>query len=74
MKTIEIFLNFMIMDINMNVLRHNSEKVDSRQIERMNRFWGDGSWREFAYDKTGNLFGWDEKVLTCLAIFGPAEA
>ena len=62
MKTIEIFLNFMIMDINMNVLRHNPEKVDSRQIERMNRFWGDGSWRDVAYDKTGNLFGWDEKV------------
>ena len=62
MKTIGIFLNFMIMDINMNVLRHNPEKVNSRQIERMNRFWGDGSWRDVAYDKTGNLFGWDEKV------------
>ena len=41
---------------------HNPEKVDSRQIERMNRFWGDGSWRDVAYDSRANLFGWDEKV------------
>ena len=62
MGTIEIFLNFMIMDVNMNVLMHNPEKVDSRQIERMNRFWGDASWQDAAYDSTGNLFGWDEKL------------
>lgn len=62
MQSVDIFLNFMIMDINMNVLKHDPEKVDKRQIERMNRFWGDQSWREIAYDATGNLFGWDEKV------------
>ena len=27
----------------------------------MNRFWGDESWRDLAYEKTG-LFDWDEKV------------
>jgi three-Cys-motif partner protein len=62
MRTIEIFLNFMIMDINMNVLRNDPGNVDPIQTARMNRFWGDESWRTVMYDNTGNLFGWDEKV------------
>ena len=62
MASIEIFLNFMIMDINMNVLRHNPDRVDPRDIARMNRFWGDESWRNVAYETSGNLFGWEEKV------------
>jgi three-Cys-motif partner protein len=62
MRTIDIFLNFMIMDINMNVLRRNPDKVYSSQIERMNRFWGDESWRDIAYNSSGNLFGLEEKV------------
>jgi len=61
MRSIEIFLNFMIMDANMNVLRHNPEKADARQVARMNRFWGDDSWRAAAYNTSGNLFGWEEK-------------
>ncbi|MCS6954571.1 MAG: three-Cys-motif partner protein TcmP [Bryobacteraceae bacterium] len=61
MRSIEIFLNFMIMDANMNVLRHDPEKADPRQVARMNRFWGDDSWRTAAYDTSGNLFGWEEK-------------
>ena len=47
-KSIEIFFNFMIMDINMNVLRHNPERVPGAQIERMDKAWGDHSWREIA--------------------------
>lgn len=62
MGTVEIFLNFMIMDINMNVLRNDPGSVDPIQTDRMNRFWGDDSWRSVIYDSTGNLFGWDEKV------------
>ena len=62
MRTVEIFLNFMIMDINMNVLRNDPGNVDPIQTARMNRFWGDESWRTVMYDNTGNLFGWDEKV------------
>jgi three-Cys-motif partner protein len=61
MRSIEVFLNFMIMDANMNVLRHDPEKADPRQVARMNRFWGDDSWRTAAYDTSGNLFGWEEK-------------
>jgi len=57
MKSIEIFLNFPLMDMNMNVLRKEPEKVDKSQIARMNAFWGDDSWRNVAYTKTKGLFG-----------------
>lgn len=52
MKSIEIFLNFPVMDINMNVLKHDQRKVDSEQVRRMNNYWGDESWREVAYSKS----------------------
>lgn len=64
MATIEIFLNFMIMDMNMNVLLLDPDKIDPRQMARMNRFWGDESWRIEVYKTSGNLFGWEEKVAT----------
>jgi len=56
MKSIEIFLNFPVMDMNMNVLRKNPEKVAKSQLARMNAFWGDDSWRNVAYTKTKGLF------------------
>lgn len=62
MKSIEIFLNFPVMDMNQNVLWHNPERVDAKQITRMNAFWGDASWEKAAYDTTRNLFGWKEKT------------
>jgi three-Cys-motif partner protein len=52
MKTIEIFLNFPIMDINMNVLKHDQSKTDQIQINRMNSFWGDESWRQVAFTQS----------------------
>lgn len=55
-KTIEIFLNFPIMDMNRNILRKDPSKVDKVQIERMNAFWGDESWRDAAYEKRKDLF------------------
>ena len=61
MKTVEMFLNFMIMDANMNVLRQDPDSADSKQIERMNRFWGNNTWRDVAYGRSGNLFGYEEK-------------
>lgn len=51
MKTIEFFLNFPIMDINMNVLKHDTSKAHADQIARMNAFWGDDSWKKQAYDE-----------------------
>ena len=59
MKSIEIFLNFPVMDINMNVLKHDIRKVAPEQIERMNAFWGDESWKNIGYVKSNQqvLFG-----------------
>lgn len=55
-KAIEIFLNFPLMDMNMNILWNNPEKVDKRQVERMNNFWGDDSWYESSYETHTDLF------------------
>ncbi len=57
MRSIEIFLNFMIMDANMNVLWSNPDRVSESQIARMNLFWGDESWKQAAYNTVPGLFG-----------------
>jgi three-Cys-motif partner protein len=57
MKSIEIFLNFPVMDMNRNVLWRNPEGVDPVDIKRMNTYWGDESWKDIAYHQTPNLFG-----------------
>lgn len=62
MKSIELFVNFPIMDMNMNVLLHDSKKVEAQQAARMTSFWGDESWRDVAYSTEGNLFGFAEKT------------
>lgn len=55
-KIIEIFLNFPVMDMNMNVLWHNSDRVSELHRERMTKFWGDNSWENAAYPATEGLF------------------
>lgn len=63
MKTIDLFLNFMIMDANMNILWKNPNRVSPDQAERMTKFWGDDSWRTTAYRKDTGLFEeMEEKV------------
>jgi three-Cys-motif partner protein len=62
MRSIEIFLNFPIMDINRNVLRRDPAKRDAAQTERLTRYWGDDSWRNAAFSTSGNLFGFEEKT------------
>jgi len=62
MESVEIFLNFMIMDINRNVLTKNPDKAIQSKKEQLTRLWGDESWIAAAYDTTGNLFGDPEKV------------
>jgi len=57
MRSIEIFLNFPVMDMNRNVLWRNADKVNKSQIARMNAFWGDDSWHNAAYTETKGLFG-----------------
>jgi three-Cys-motif partner protein len=62
-RAIDMFLNFPIMDINRNALTRNPEKATPDSIERMNRFWGDDSWRRIAYVESGqqSLFGDEEQ-------------
>ena len=60
MKTIEIFLNFPIMDMNRNVLLTDTTKMDDNQITRMDTFWGDSSWRPIMYATQEHLFGTEE--------------
>ena len=54
---IEIFLNFPIADINRNACRRNLEKVTKNSLERMNKFWGDESWKDVAYQEEDTLWG-----------------
>lgn len=61
MKSIEIFLNFPVADMNRNVIWHNPDGVNDDDILRMNAFWGDESWKTIAYSTKKNLFGYKEK-------------
>jgi len=57
MKSLDVFLNFPIMDMNMNVLWKNPDGVDGSDVARMSSFWGDDSWRSIAYRPEATLFG-----------------
>jgi len=61
MGTVDLILNFPVMDMNRNVFWRNPEGVDEADLARMNRFWGDESWRDVVYDTRGDLFGKPEK-------------
>jgi three-Cys-motif partner protein len=56
-RTIELFLNFPIMDMNRNALWTNPEGVTSEDQQRMTAFWGDESWRHLVYKGQPTLFG-----------------
>lgn len=62
LKTCEIFLNFPVADMNRNVLWGKTEGVAEADIERMNRFWGDESWRKVAYKDSPQLVLWGEST------------
>jgi three-Cys-motif partner protein len=63
MKSVEIFLNFPVADMNRHVFWHNPQGVDEADIQRMNEFWGDDSWKNVAYTTIRTLFGpTDEKA------------
>jgi three-Cys-motif partner protein len=53
---IEIFLNFPVADMHRNVFWHRPDGVDPKDIERMNRYWGDDSWRSVVYTTEATLF------------------
>lgn len=64
MRSIEVFLNFPTMDMNMNALHRRRESVRDDQAARLTAFWGDESWQKIAYTITPNLFGYDELKVT----------
>jgi len=57
METVEVFLNFPIMHMNRNILRHNPDTVSPEERDRMTAYWGDNSWEKIAYSSEGLLFG-----------------
>ena len=62
--TIDMFLNFPIMDMNRNALLWKPELADPDDITRMTRFWGDealGDRPAWAASKQGDMFGATEQ-------------
>ena len=61
--TIDLFLNFPVMDANRNVLWRDYTRVSPNQAARLTRFWG-GDWADAAYRPQPDLFdpGRMEKV------------
>ena len=59
MGSIELFLNFMIMDINRNALTRDPDKAIASKVAQMTRLWGDETWREEGYDRIDTLFETD---------------
>jgi three-Cys-motif partner protein len=59
MRSIELFLNFPTMDINLNILGHEPAAVAPEHRKRMTRYWGDQSWMTELYSPAHqlNLFG-----------------
>jgi len=55
-KSVEVFVNLMIMDINRNALRKDPDKSIESKVAQMTRLWGDESWRDAGYDQIPTLF------------------
>lgn len=49
MRSLELFINFSIYDINLNVVRNDPKDIEKAQVARMDRFWGDHSWHGLLY-------------------------
>jgi three-Cys-motif partner protein len=58
-KAVDMFLNFPVMDMNRNAIWRDPENTPAGGVDRMNRFWGDESWRSVAWTESrqGGLFG-----------------
>ncbi|MBI2514052.1 MAG: 23S rRNA (adenine(2030)-N(6))-methyltransferase RlmJ [Opitutae bacterium] len=58
MRSIEIFLNFPIHDMNRNAKRKSIEDVDPKSWTNMTKFWGDESWHPamFAPSRQADFF------------------
>lgn len=58
MRSIDMFLHFPVADMNRNVLWRNPQGISDADIERMNIYWGDESWKKIVYGVSpqGDLF------------------
>jgi three-Cys-motif partner protein len=74
MRSVDIFLNFPIMDMNRNALWRDPAGVDEADRQRMTRFWGDESWREAAYRESLTLFGPEDEKAANEAVAGAFRA
>lgn len=61
-RSIEIFMNLMIMDINRNALRRNPDNSIQSKVDQLTRLWGDESWKEAGYDQRETLFDYSVPV------------
>lgn len=63
-RAVDMFLNFPVMDMNRNAIWRNPDQAPQDGIERMNRFWGDESWKRAAYAESPqhNLFSTPDLV------------
>ena len=55
-KTMDVFINFPLMDINRNAALKKLETADPQQGARLTKIWGDESWKELIYVEQGGLF------------------
>ncbi|MFH1718482.1 MAG: three-Cys-motif partner protein TcmP [Planctomycetota bacterium] len=57
LRTVDIFLNFPLMDINRNTLRRSLANADDDDVAAFNAFWGSEDWKDIMYqhDLFGNL-------------------
>ena len=53
MGSVEVFLNFMIMDINRNALRRNRDSAIQSKIDQLTALWGDGSVGRCRFQQRG---------------------
>ena len=73
-RNVEIFLNFMVMDLKMNVHLGDPKLVAPAQVERMNRFWGDETWRDVGYAPDPQMSLFDEPGVVKLGSFALVDA
>lgn len=58
-RSIEVFVNFMIMDVNRNCALVREGRAAPKDVARLNRAWGSDEWQELFYRRSYNvdLFG-----------------
>ncbi len=61
MRSIDLFLNFPVADMNRNVFWRDPTGVRESDIERMNAFWGDETWQSIVYKPEVTLYGTEQR-------------